>query len=113
MKELRLRGIGTIDAANAVLPGFVADHNARFAEAPRSPKDLHCPLPARDDADGVAQPDAAIRQGERGGPGARVVFGHAVLFHRRNRPERRRVTPTRRLRRPLRSYRRAERLALP
>ncbi len=51
VKELRLRGIATIDAANAVLRGFVADHNARFAKAPRSPKDLHRPLSARDDVD--------------------------------------------------------------
>jgi homeodomain-containing protein len=51
VKELRLRGIGAIDAANAMLPGFVADHNARFAKAPRSPEDLHRPLTGRDDVD--------------------------------------------------------------
>jgi len=51
VKELRLRGINGIDAANAMLPGFVADHNGRFAKTPRSPKDLHRPLSARDDVD--------------------------------------------------------------
>jgi Winged helix-turn helix len=51
VKELRLRGISTIDAANAMLPGFVAGHNARFAKVPRSPRDLHRPLSARDDVD--------------------------------------------------------------
>jgi hypothetical protein len=51
VKELRLQGVGTIDAANAMLPGFVVDHNARFAKAPRSPEDLHRRLAARDDVD--------------------------------------------------------------
>lgn len=51
VRELRLRGIGTIGAADAVLPEFVADHDARFAKAPRSPKDAHRPLSARDDLD--------------------------------------------------------------
>ena len=34
MKELRLAGISTIAAANAWLPGFIAEHNARFGRAP-------------------------------------------------------------------------------
>src|SRR3954463_13506233 len=33
VKELRLAGIGTIEAANAFLPAFMADYNARFAKA--------------------------------------------------------------------------------
>ena len=34
VKELRLAGISTIDAANAFLPGFVAHYNGRFAKPP-------------------------------------------------------------------------------
>lgn len=49
VKELRLMGINTIDAANAMLPTFVADYNARFGKEPRNPKDLHRPLAKADD----------------------------------------------------------------
>jgi hypothetical protein len=49
VKELRLRGIGTIVAGNELLPAFVADYNARFGQEPRNPKDLHRPLLADDD----------------------------------------------------------------
>ena len=48
VKELRLAGIGTREAANAWLPGFVASYNARFGRAPANEKDLHRPAPARD-----------------------------------------------------------------
>ena len=51
VKELRLADIRDVDAANAFLPGFMADHNARFGKAPANPKDLHRPLAARDDLD--------------------------------------------------------------
>jgi len=37
VKELRLRGIDDIDAANDFLPAFMADYNARFAVAPQTP----------------------------------------------------------------------------
>jgi hypothetical protein len=40
-----------IEAANAWLPGFVADYNGRFGRVPASSKDLHRPLSARDDLD--------------------------------------------------------------
>jgi Winged helix-turn helix len=53
VKELRLAGISTIVAANIWLPGFVADHNARFGRAPANAKDLHRPLSAADDLDEV------------------------------------------------------------
>jgi hypothetical protein len=53
VKELRLAGISTIAAANAWLPGFMADHNARFSREPANPKDLHRPLTATDDLDEV------------------------------------------------------------
>jgi len=34
VKELRLRGISTIGAGNELLPGFLADYNARFGKEP-------------------------------------------------------------------------------
>ena len=40
-KEMRLRGIGGMEAANAYLPEFVAEHNRRFAVAPREAEDAH------------------------------------------------------------------------
>ncbi len=45
VKEMRLQGISTIEAANAFLPGFLADHNRRFAKEPFSPSDAHRPVP--------------------------------------------------------------------
>jgi len=47
VKELRLRGISTLAAANAYAPAFMAPYNARFAKPPRSTFDAHRPL--RDD----------------------------------------------------------------
>jgi hypothetical protein len=44
VKELRLRGIHDIAAANAFLPEFVVDYNARFAVEPQSPANAHRPL---------------------------------------------------------------------
>ncbi len=49
VKELRLQGISTIAAGNQLLPGFLADYNARFGKEPRNPKNLHRPLSAEDD----------------------------------------------------------------
>jgi transposase len=49
VKELRLRGISTIDAANAYAPAFIASYNAHFAKPPKSAFDAHRPL--RDDED--------------------------------------------------------------
>jgi Winged helix-turn helix len=49
VKELRLEGISTPEAANAWLPGFVADYNGRFGREPANGKDVHRPLSARDD----------------------------------------------------------------
>src|SRR5712672_2278473 len=46
VKAMRLQGIATMAAANAWLPGFVADYNSRFAREPASLKDLHRPLGA-------------------------------------------------------------------
>src|SRR5271169_3662011 len=41
VKELRLAGVRTLAAGNALLPGFIAAYNARFAKAPANKKDLH------------------------------------------------------------------------
>ena len=41
VKELRLMGISSIDAANAVLPQFVAAWNEKFAVEPREDADAH------------------------------------------------------------------------
>ena len=49
VKELRLRGISTLEAGNAYLPEFRADYNERFARDPLSPHDAHRPV--RDDED--------------------------------------------------------------
>lgn len=49
VKELRLAGISTIEAANAFLPSFVANYNGRFAKHPARDKDLHRLLDPRQD----------------------------------------------------------------
>ena len=41
VKELRLRGISTLEAANAFIPEFKADYNRRFAVIPKSDIDAH------------------------------------------------------------------------
>ena len=53
VKELRLVGISTVEAANAWLPGFVEDYNERFGRAPANAKDLHRPLTEADDLDEI------------------------------------------------------------
>ncbi|WP_238267937.1 ISNCY family transposase, partial [Cupriavidus pauculus] len=49
VKELRLRGISSMAAANAYTPTFVADFNARFGKVPRSDFDAHRPLRGDED----------------------------------------------------------------
>lgn len=51
VKELRLAGVSTVEAANLFLPGFVADHNRRFAKPPRRPEDAHQPAAPGTDLD--------------------------------------------------------------
>ena len=53
VKELRLAGISSITAANDWLPGFIADHNARFGRTPVNPKDLHRKLMPQEDLDEI------------------------------------------------------------
>ncbi len=45
VKELRLRGVDDMEAANAFLPEYMADYNRRFAVAPREPEDAHREVP--------------------------------------------------------------------
>jgi hypothetical protein len=44
VKELRLGGISDVPGANAFLPGFVAQYNARFEKPPRSDENAHRPV---------------------------------------------------------------------
>jgi hypothetical protein len=41
VKELRLEGISTIDAANTFMSTYVVDYNASFAKVPRETHDAH------------------------------------------------------------------------
>lgn len=52
-KELRLRGISSIEAANAYLPEFIEEYNARFAVTARSSESAHRPLQKGEDLDRV------------------------------------------------------------
>ena len=49
VKELRLRGISSIEAGNAYLPEFIGDYNQRFGREPMNPHDAHRPLQPADD----------------------------------------------------------------
>jgi len=49
VKELRLEGISTIEAANALMPRFIEAYNARFAKVPRDKHDAHRALRADED----------------------------------------------------------------
>ena len=52
-KELRLRGLSSLAAANAYLPQFIADYNQRFAVAARSAESAHRPLAKGEDLERV------------------------------------------------------------
>jgi hypothetical protein len=51
VKELRLRGISSREAANAYAPRFVADFNKRFGKLPKSDFDAHRPVRADENLD--------------------------------------------------------------
>ena len=53
VKELRLRGIDTQEAANAYAPHFIADFNNRFGKVPKSDYNAHRPLRSDEDLDSV------------------------------------------------------------
>ncbi|WP_371333714.1 ISNCY family transposase [Klebsiella quasipneumoniae] len=49
VKELRLRGISSVDAANDFGDEFMTDYNRRFGKTPRHDFDVHRPLETDDD----------------------------------------------------------------
>jgi len=51
VKELRLEGISTIEAANTLMPRFIDAYNERFAKAPRDKHDAHRALRADEQLD--------------------------------------------------------------
>jgi len=51
VKELRLEGISSIEAANAFMPKYMTDHNAMFAKQPRESHDAHRPIRQDEDLD--------------------------------------------------------------
>jgi len=53
VKELRLRGISTMDDANQYLPEFMDDYNRRFGRLARNNHDAHRPLLERDGLDDI------------------------------------------------------------
>ena len=53
VKELRLRSISTIEAANAFVPEYLEDYNRRFAVVPRASLNAHRPLSPSFDLDRV------------------------------------------------------------
>jgi transposase len=55
VKELRLRGIASIEAANAYAEEFVEDFNRRFGRVPRSSRDAHRPLLAHEELRDICQ----------------------------------------------------------
>jgi len=53
VKELRLEGISTTEAANAFIPAFVDDYNRRFGKQPRNAHDAHRPLRPDEDVESI------------------------------------------------------------
>jgi hypothetical protein len=53
VKAMRRRGIATMAEGNAYLPEYLAEHNARFAVAPREEATAHRPLPPEEDLDRI------------------------------------------------------------
>jgi hypothetical protein len=51
VKELRLAGISSIEAANGLMPSFIAAYNARFAKIPRNSYDAHRAVREDEDLD--------------------------------------------------------------
>lgn len=53
VKEMRLRDISTIKAANAFMPEFIEHYNSKFAKEPHNPKDMHRPFTEHECLDGA------------------------------------------------------------
>jgi hypothetical protein len=67
VKELRLAGISTIEAANAFLPAFVQTCKARFAKPPARDRDLHRPMAGGNDLDNILLARTALCLATAGG----------------------------------------------
>lgn len=53
IKEMRLRGINTIDEGNKYLPIFMKEYNRKFGKEPRDSENAHRPLRDREDLETV------------------------------------------------------------
>jgi transposase len=53
VKEMRLRGISSLEQGNAYLPEFIEDFNQRFCVPPRSTHDAHRPLTRLENLDHI------------------------------------------------------------
>lgn len=51
VKELRLSGVSNIEAANALMPSFIASYNTRFGKPPRNSYDAHRAVREDEDLD--------------------------------------------------------------
>jgi hypothetical protein len=51
VKELRLAGISSIEAANTLMPSFIEAYNSKFAKVPRDTHDAHRPVRPEEDLD--------------------------------------------------------------
>jgi hypothetical protein len=53
VKELRLEGISSIEAANAFMPRFINDYNKRFAKEPRNTHNAHRAVRSDEELDSI------------------------------------------------------------
>jgi hypothetical protein len=53
VKELRLQGISSIEAANNFMPTFIADYNQKFSKFPRDQHDSHRPIRLDENLDSI------------------------------------------------------------
>jgi hypothetical protein len=65
VKELRLHGVSTIDAANAFMPVYMADYNSRFAKVPRKVHDAHRPVREDEDLTLISENQKLLPQEKR------------------------------------------------
>lgn len=99
VKEMRLKGISSIEEGNAFLPEFIADYNQRFGKAPKDLEDAHRPLGAEDDLEVIFaqktirklsknltfQHKGALYQLETKSPN-RIRKTHVQIIERRGKP---------------------------
>jgi len=53
IKEMRLRGISSIEEANRYFPLYIEEHNEKFGKEPRSPEDAHRAMREQDDLERI------------------------------------------------------------